>query len=74
MDYSQFLVMHHEIGLLVLILLIFLFDTFSTKESPRGFSMFSVCLFALFVVAGFVYPWRQESAAAFGGIDRKSVV
>lgn len=74
MDYSQFLVMHHEIGLLVLILLIFLFDTFSTKESPRGFSMFSVCLFALFVVAGFVYPWRQESAAAFGGMYAASPV
>ena len=74
MDYSQFLVMHHEIGLLVLILLIFLFDTFSSKESPRGFSMFSVCLFALFVVAGFVYPWRQETAAAFGGMYAASPV
>ena len=47
MDYSQFLVMHQEIGLLVLILLVFLFDTFSSRPAPKGFTMFTVCLFGL---------------------------
>ena len=54
MDYSQFLVMHQEIGLLVLILLVFLFDTFSSRQAPRGLSMFTVCLFALVTIGGFV--------------------
>ncbi len=68
MDYSQFLVMHQEIGLLVLILLIFLFDTFSSRQVPRGLSMFSVCLFGLLTVAGFVFPWDKAVASAFGGM------
>jgi len=68
MDYSQFLVMHQEIGLLVLILLIFLFDTFSSRQVPRGLSMFSVCLFGLLTVAGFVFPLDKAVASAFGGM------
>ncbi len=68
MDYSQFLVMHQEIGLLALILLIFLFDTFSSRQVPRGLSMFSVCLFGLLTVAGFVFPWDKAVASAFGGM------
>ncbi|MCM1503928.1 MAG: NADH-quinone oxidoreductase subunit N [Muribaculum sp.] len=68
MDYSQFLVMHQEIGLLVLILLIFLFDTFSSRQVPRGMSMFAVCLFGLLTVGGFVLPWDKAVASAFGGM------
>ncbi len=68
MDYSQFLVMHQEIGLLILILLIFLFDTFSSRQVPRGMSMFAVCLFGLLTVGGFVLPWDKVAASAFGGM------
>ena len=74
MDYSQFLVMHQEIGLLVLILLAFLFDTFSSRQAPRGLSMFTVCLFALVTIGGFVYPWDATSATAFGGMYATSPV
>ena len=74
MDYSQFLVMHQEIGLLVLILLVFLFDTFSSRQAPRGLSMFTVCLFALVTIGGFVYPWDATSATAFGGMYATSPV
>ena len=68
MDYSQFLVMHQEIGLLVLILLIFLFDTFSSRQVTRGLSLFTVCLFGLLTVGGFVLPWEKAVASAFGGM------
>ena len=74
MDYSQFLVMHQEIGLLVLILLIFLFDTFSSRQVPRGLSLFSVCLFGLLTVGGFVFPWDKAVASAFGGMYATSPV
>lgn len=68
MDYSQFLVMYQEIGLLVLILLVFLFDTFSSKGAPRGLSMFTIVLFGLLTLAGFVTPCDKEVASAFGGM------
>lgn len=68
MDYSQFLVMYQEIGLLVLILLVFLFDTFSSTGAPRGLSMFTIVLFGLLTLAGFVTPCDKEVASAFGGM------
>ena len=68
MDYSQFLVMHQEIGLLVLILLVFLFDTFSSRPAPKGFTMFTVCLFGLLTALGFVFPIDKQVASAFGGM------
>lgn len=69
MDYSQFLFMYQEIGLLFLILFIFLFDTFSSKEAPaRGLSMITIILFGLFTLAGFVKPCDQEVVSAFGGM------
>lgn len=74
MDYSQFLVMHQEIGLLILILLIFLFDTFSSRQAPRGLSYLAVAGFALVTVAGFLNPWVSQSASAFGGMYATSPV
>ena len=68
MDYTQFLVMHQEIGLLVLILLVFLFDTFSSRPAPKGFTMFTVCLFGLLTALGFVFPIDKQVASAFGGM------
>ncbi len=68
MDYSQFLFMYQEIGLLLLILLVFLFDTFSSKGAPRGLSMSTIALFGLFTICGFVNPWNQEVSSAFGGM------
>lgn len=68
MDYSQFLVMHQEISLLVLILLVFLFDTFSSRQVTRGMSMFTICLYAIVLVLGFVNPWAGSIGSAFGGM------
>ena len=60
--------MHQEIGLLVLILLVFLFDTFSSRPAPKGFTMFTVCLFGLLTALGFVFPIDKQVASAFGGM------
>ena len=68
MDYSQFLAMHQEIGLLLVILIVFLFDTFSSRQIPRGLSMLSIVLFAVLTVFGFVCPVCNESVSAFGGM------
>jgi NADH-quinone oxidoreductase subunit N len=66
--------MHQEVGLLVLILLVFLFDTFSSRQAPRGLSMFTVCLFGLITIGGFFCPRSYESACAFGGMYATSPV
>ncbi len=73
MDYSQFLVMHQEIGLLVLILLVFLYDTFS-NTTARGVSYLTVCGFAVITLLGFVQPWLGTTTSAFGGMYATSPV
>ena len=74
MDYSQFLVMHQEIGLLVLILLVFLYDTFSNTTATKGVSYLTVCGFAVVTLLGFVQPWFGETTSAFGGMYATSPV
>lgn len=66
--------MHQEIGLLVLILIVFLFDTFSSRQIPRGLSMLSIVLFAAFTAFGFVKPFCCDSASAFAGMYATSPV
>ena len=41
MDYSQFLNMPQEIGLLVVFLLVFLYDTFMSKKVQNALPVFS---------------------------------
>jgi len=53
MDYSQFLVMKQEIGLLAVFLLVFLYDTFMPRRQQSGVSLFTVIAFAAFTAAGF---------------------
>lgn len=74
MDYSQFLVMHQEIGLLVLILLVFFYDTFSNTTATKGVSYLTVCGFAVVTLLGFVQPWFGETTSAFGGMYATSPV
>lgn len=45
MDYSQFLLMHHEIGLLIVFILVFLFDTFGCKKVQGSLSVTALVLF-----------------------------
>lgn len=66
--------MHQEIGLLVLILIVFLFDTFSSRQIPRGLSMLTVVLFGAFTAMGFVQPFCCDSASAFAGMYATSPV
>ena len=51
MDYSQFLYMPQELGLLIVFLFVFLFDTFMPKKSQTSLPLFTVILFALFTLA-----------------------
>ena len=67
MDYSQFLVMNQEIGLLVVFLLVFLYDTFMPQKALRGLSGFTILLMALLTAAGFLCG-TQGSASAFAGM------
>ncbi len=54
MDYSQFLCMKQEIGLLIVFLLVFLYDTFMPRNAQKGIGTFASCLFLLFTACGFV--------------------
>ncbi|MBQ9077716.1 MAG: NADH-quinone oxidoreductase subunit N [Muribaculaceae bacterium] len=67
MDYSQFLAMKQEIGLLVVFLLVFLFDTFMPKKAQGSLSGITCLLFALFTAAGFC-PCQLADADAFAGM------
>ncbi len=73
MDYSQFLAMKQEIGLLVVFLLVFLFDTFMPKKAQNGLSGITCLLFGLFTVASFC-PCQLVDASAFAGMYVSSAV
>lgn len=47
MDYSQFLAMRQEIGLLIVFLLVFLYDTFMPKKALNATAGFSTVLFLI---------------------------
>ncbi|MDE6041013.1 MAG: NADH-quinone oxidoreductase subunit N, partial [Muribaculaceae bacterium] len=53
MDYSQFLAMKQEIGLLVVFLLVFLYDTFMPQRSQKCLPGFTTVLMLLLTCAGF---------------------
>lgn len=64
MDYSQFMIMHQEIGLLVVFLLVFLFDTFLPKNAQSKLSVTACVLFGVFMVGSFFLPMRTGEAFA----------
>ena len=63
MDYSQFLMMPQELGLLLVFLLVFLFDTFLPKKAQSSLSIFTCVVFALFTVANVVMSGTGTSFA-----------
>ena len=67
MDYSQFLAMGQEIGLLIVFLLVFLYDTFMPRKALGGITAFATVLFAIFTVLGFVCGECRE-VDAFAGM------
>lgn len=67
MDYSQFLALKQEIGLLVVFLLVFLYDTFATRKSQASLPVISTLLMLVFTVWGFC-PLVKADAVAFAGM------
>ena len=56
MDYSQFLVMKQEIGLLIVFLIVFLCDTFMPRQNQGAIGIISCLFFFAFTVLGFIPP------------------
>lgn len=54
MDYSQFLMMPQEIGLLATFLLVFLYDTFMPSKCQKGLPLFTAAAFALYTAFSFI--------------------
>ena len=73
MDYSQFLAMRQEIGLLIVFLLVFLYDTFMPKKAQGGIAGFTTGLFLLFTVASFLWG-NVGMVDAFSGMYATSDV
>lgn len=67
MDYSQFLAMRQEIGVLIVFLLVFLYDTFMPKKALNGTAAFTTVLFLLFTVASFIWG-NAGQVDAFAGM------
>jgi len=68
MDYSQFLAMKQEIGLLVVFLLVFLYDTFMPKKALKATATFTAVAFALFTLWSFVCCTGSSAVTAFSGM------
>ncbi len=66
MDYSQFLSMPQEIGLLAVFLLVFLYDTFLSKKAQNALPVFTCVAFGLFTIANVFFC--GEGCAIFGGM------
>ena len=66
MDYSQFLLMPQEIGLLLVFLLVFIYDTFMPERSQRYMPVFTVIMMALYTIYCFCCP--SATGEAFGGM------
>ena len=66
MDYSQFLLMPQEIGLLLVFLLVFIYDTFMPERSQRYMPVFTVIMMALYTIYCFCFP--AAAGEAFGGM------
>ena len=73
MDYSQFLAMKQEIGLLVVFLLVFLYDTFMPKKAQSNLPGITCLFFALFAAACFC-PCLLTNAESFSGMYESSAV
>lgn len=54
MDYSQFLMMPQEIGLLATFLLVFLYDTFMPAKCQKELPLFTAAAFALYTAFSFI--------------------
>ncbi|PWB00805.1 NADH-quinone oxidoreductase subunit N [Duncaniella muris] len=67
MDYSQFLALKQEIGLLIVFLLVFLYDTFCSPRSAKAVPMIATVLMGVLVAWGFC-PVVKAPETAFAGM------
>ncbi|MDR2805082.1 MAG: NADH-quinone oxidoreductase subunit N [Dysgonamonadaceae bacterium] len=72
MDFSNFLFLGQEIGLVVLFVVLFLYDTFCSEKGKKYFQGIAAALFALLTFYGF-WPFVAGSSgywegSAFGGL------
>ena len=65
MDYSQFLLMPQEMGLLLVFLLVFLYDTFLPQKMQKALPVFTATVFAIYTALSFIPVAAGE---AFGGM------
>lgn len=72
MDYSQFLAMKQEIGLLIVFLVVFIYDTFVTGKALGALGWITAILFGALTVAGLWTGGNPETA--FGGAYETSRV
>lgn len=71
MDYSQFLAMQQEIGLLVVFLIVFLYDVFMPAKCQRAFPGLTAVLMTILTVAGFaaeLMGCNPSATSAFAGM------
>ena len=68
MDYSQFLAMKQEIGLLIVFLLVFLYDTFMPKKALNATAGFTCVVFAIYTLVSFCCLSACETVSAFSGM------
>ena len=54
LDYSQFLMMPQELGLLAVFLLVFLYDTFMPQSTQKGLPLFATIAFGIYMILGFL--------------------
>ena len=73
MDYSQFLAMRQELGVLAVFLLVFLYDTFMPKKALNATAGFTAILFLIFTVASFIWG-NVGTVDAFSGMYSTSPV
>lgn len=71
MDYSQFYTMWQEIGLLIVFLLVFFYDTFAPKRALGALGTLTCVFFAALTVLGFC-PCTAADTSVFGGMYQTS--
>lgn len=71
MDYSQFFTMWQEIGLLIVFLLVFFYDTFAPKRALGALGTLTCVFFAALTVLGFC-PCTAADTSVFGGMYQTS--
>lgn len=71
MGYSQFFTMWQEIGLLIVFLLVFFYDTFAPKRALGALGTLTCIFFAALTVLGFC-PCLAADTSVFGGMYQTS--